>query len=220
MPIAPGVVPAAAAAAIQPAAGTSGTAVAEAPSSAAVSAVSNAPAGADAAGVINTGIAGAAGMSQPGSSAAVAAPAAAPTLQMHATVESSDFPQNLSERVSWMMTNGVNSAKLQVNPAQLGPIELNILVQGNHAQVSMAAHSAVTRDALQSSSPQLKEMLGAQGFGQVSVDISQRSFQDRAAPAPLYGQPAPGQRAASPASGPATGVSSQRSLAGVLDAYA
>jgi flagellar hook-length control protein FliK len=211
---------AAGAAATQPAAGTSGTAGAAAPSAAAVSAVTAAPAGPDAAGLLNTGIAGAAGLSQAGPSAAVAAPAAAPTLQIHASVESSEFPQNLSERVSWMMTNGVNSAKLQVNPAQLGPIELNILVQGNHAQVSMAAHSAVTRDALQSSSPQLREMLGAQGFGQVSVDISQRSFQDRAAPAPLYAQAPAGQSAASAASGPAAGVSSQRSSAGVLDAYA
>jgi hypothetical protein len=63
-------------------------------------------------------------------------------------------------------------------------------------------------------------MLGAQGFAQVSVDISQRSFQDRAAPAPLYAQAPASQRAAAAASGPAAGVSSQRSSAGVLDAYA
>jgi hypothetical protein len=39
---------------------------------------------------------------------------------------------------------------------------------------------------LEASSPKLREMLGSQGFAQVSVDISQRSFQDRPAPAPRF----------------------------------
>jgi flagellar hook-length control protein FliK len=151
-------------------------------------------------------------------SAAAAGPA--PTLQVHANVESSGFSQGLTDRVSWMVNNGVNSAKLQVNPPQLGPIELNILVQGDHAQVSMTTHSAVTRAALESSSPQLRELLGAQGFAQVSVDISQRSFQDRSAYSPPY-ERVP----ASPSSAAGDAVSDAlpapvRQSTGVLDAYA
>jgi flagellar hook-length control protein FliK len=166
----------------------------------------------------------AAGLSQLGSKSAVGgsadvAPAA--MLQVHASVDSDGFAQGLSDRVSWMVDNGVNSAKLQVNPPQLGPIELSILVQGDHAQVSMTTHSAVTRDALQSSSPQLREMLGAQGFGQVSVDISQRSFQDRSAYTPPYERISSGGRitAATPAVS-ATSVATPRSSLGALDAYA
>ncbi len=153
---------------------------------------------------------------------ASAAPAAAPTMQITSTVGSAEFSQGLSERVSWMVGNGVNSAKLQVNPPQLGPIELNIVVQGDHAQVSMATHSAVTRDALESTSPQLKEMLGAQGFGQVSVDISQRSFQDRSAYTPPSYAPAystAGDTVVSTAAVDAVAPAS-RATSGVLDAYA
>ncbi len=144
-----------------------------------------------------------------------------PTLQLHASVDSEDFSQGLSDRVSWMVNNGMNSAKLQVNPPQLGPIELNILVQGDHAQVSMTAHSAVTRDALESSSPQLRESLSAQGFGQVSVDISQRSFQDRSAYTPTYERAPSSDRAsaATPAASTAA-TSTPRSALGALDAYA
>jgi flagellar hook-length control protein FliK len=150
-----------------------------------------------------------------------AAPTPTPTFTVHASVDSADFAQGLSDRVSWMVGNGVNSAKLQLNPAQLGPIELNIVVQGDHAQVSMITHSAVTRDALESSSPHLKDMLGAQGFGQVSVDISQRSFQDRSAYTPQYPRATTGDRGGAAASAvTASATTTSRSASGVLDAYA
>jgi flagellar hook-length control protein FliK len=166
----------------------------------------------------------AAGLSQVSSNWAAGGPVAAtstPTLQVHASVDSDEFSQGLADRVSWMVNSGVNNAKLQVNPPQLGPIELSISVQGNQAQVSMTTHSAVTRDALEASSPQLREMLGAQGFGQVSVDISQRSFQDRSAYTPPYDRASSGDRgaAATPAVA-ATAASTPRSSLGALDAYA
>ena len=122
------------------------------------------------------------GVNSPGSTAATPAP----TLKVTAGVDTPEFGQGLADRVSWMVGNNLNGAKLQVNPPQLGPIEVRIAVQGDHAQIWMTSHSAVTRDALESSSPKLREMLGAQGFGQVSVDISQRSFQERPSQAQSY----------------------------------
>src|SRR6202011_1534805 len=124
------------------------------------------------------------------------------------------------DRVSWMVDNNLNGAKLQVNPPQLGPIEVQIAVQGNHAHVWLTSHSAVTRDALESSSPKLREMLGAQGFGQVSVDISQRSYQERSA----YSQPYQWAPSASPVASAAALQSTASSLPrisnGAVDAYA
>ena len=147
--------------------------------------------------------------------------AATPTVRIHASIDSTEFAQGLSDRVSWMVGNSLNGAKLQVNPPQLGPIELRIAVSGDHAQVWMSAHSAVTRDALESSSPKLREMLGAQGFGQVSVDISQRSFQDRSTFSPPYERTSGAPRSAA-ASAVVTSVAAAapRSSLGGLDAYA
>ena len=99
-----------------------------------------------------------------------------------------------------MLDNQLNGAKLQVNPPQLGPIELQIAVQGDHAQVWMSTHSAATREALESSLPRLREVLGAQGFAQVSVDISQRSFQERSANSLPYERIPAAARTAAPAS--------------------
>ena len=82
------------------------------------------------------------------------------------------------------------------------------------------SHSAVTRDALEASSPKLREMLGNQGFGQVSVDISQRSFQER----PTHPQPyewTPPANGGPGASAVSSTASSRTRLAnGAVDAYA
>ena len=141
-----------------------------------------------------------------------------PTFRVSAGVDTADFGQGVADRVSLMMDGNLTSAKLQVNPPALGPIEVRIALQGGHAQVWMSSHSAVTRDALESTSPRLREMLGAQGFAQVSVDISQRSFQDRT-PQPKGYESVSGVGSSSTApvqASPATA----RSVSGLLDAYA
>jgi hypothetical protein len=141
-----------------------------------------------------------------------------PTFKVAAGVDTAQFGQGVADRVSLMMDSNLTNAKLQVNPPALGPIEVRIALQGGHAQVWLSSHSALTRDALESSSEKLREMLGSQGFSQVSVDISQRSFQERSPQSQAY-EIAPSVGADSPASAQAP-VSISRSASGLLDAYA
>jgi flagellar hook-length control protein FliK len=166
-------------------------------------------------GMSNDGTAGAAQLLTSSAPADASPP---PTLKVSAGVDTAEFGQGVADRVSVMMDSNLTSAKLQVNPPALGPIEVRIALQGGHAQVWFTSHSAVTRDALESSSPKLREMLGAQGFGQVSVDISQRSFQERSPQSHGYeGTPAiRGESSASVQTPRAT----SRAASGLLDAYA
>ena len=143
-----------------------------------------------------------------------------PTLKVAAGVDTAEFGQGVADRVSYMVDNNLSGAKLQVNPPQLGPIEVRIAVQGDHAQVWLTSHSAVTRDALESSSPKLREMLGSQGFGQVSVDISQRSFQERPSQAQSYDWTPAADRSASVAPASTTATPLSRISSGAVDAYA
>jgi flagellar hook-length control protein FliK len=164
------------------------------------------------------GMAGAAQLSVGSTGVTDATPT--PTLKVTAGVDTPEFGQGLADRVSWMVDNNLNGAKLQVNPPQLGPIEVQIAVQGNHAHVWLTSHSAVTRDALESSSPKLREMLGAQGFGQVSVDISQRSFQERSAYSQPYEWTPSASGSPSTAAVQSTAGSLPRVSSGAVDAYA
>jgi flagellar hook-length control protein FliK len=155
-------------------------------------------------------------ISTPASAAAAASP-----LKLDAGADTSEFSQALTDRISWLVDQNVNGAKLQVNPPQLGPIEVRISVQGDRALVWLSAHSAVTRDALESSSPKLREMLGGQGFGQVSVEVSQRSFQDRSPYPQAYEWTPPADEASAvgAASAAITAAAPARA-SGSLDAYA
>jgi flagellar hook-length control protein FliK len=139
-----------------------------------------------------------------------------PTFKVAAGVDTAQFGPGVADRVSLMMDGNLTSAKLQVNPPALGPIEVRIALQGGHAQVSFSSHSAVTRDALESSSEKLREMLGSQGFSSVGVDISQRSFQERLPQSQAY-ETAPGGDAPLLAQAP---LAMSRSASGLLDAYA
>jgi flagellar hook-length control protein FliK len=141
-----------------------------------------------------------------------------PTFKVAAGVDTAQFGQGVADHVSLMMDGNLTSAKLQVNPPALGPIEVRIALQGGHAQVSFSSHSAVTRDALESSSEKLREMLGSQGFSSVSVDISQRSFQERSPPSQAY-ESAPSINAGAPVQAQAP-ISVSRSASSLLDAYA
>lgn len=166
------------------------------------------------AGASNDGSAGAAQLLSSNTSTDTAP---SPTFKVAAGVDTAQFGQGVADRVSLMMDGNLTSAKLQVNPPALGPIEVRIALQGGHAQVWLSSHSAVTRDALESSSPKLREMLGSQGFSQVSVDISHRSFQERSPPSQAYeSSPSMGEGAiVAPAP-----VSMSRSASALLDAYA
>jgi flagellar hook-length control protein FliK len=144
--------------------------------------------------------------------------APAPTFKVAAGVDTGQFGQGVADRVSLMMDGNLTSAKLQVNPPALGPIEVRIALQGGHAQVSFSSHSAVTRDALESSSEKLREMLGSQGFSSVSVDISQRSFQERSPQSQAY-ERAPSTSGDAPVLAQAP-LSISRSANSLLDAYA
>jgi len=165
-----------------------------------------------------------------GAAAAFAAPGVAPsarhdgasaaTLPLHAGINTPEFSRELADRVTWMVDRGLNGASLQVNPPHLGPIELRVSVERGHAAVWMSAQNATTLDALQSNAPKLREMLGNQGFGQVSVDISQRSFQDRSPHPQKDAWTAASGGPASRAAIPTGSVRGARPAQGAIDAYA
>jgi flagellar hook-length control protein FliK len=161
---------------------------------------------------------GSAGAAQLLTSNASTDSAPTPTFKIAAGVDSAQFGQGVADRVALMMDGNLTNAKLQVNPPALGPIEVRIALQGGHAQVWLSSHSALTRDALESSSSKLREMLGSQGFSQVSVDISQRSFQERSPQSQAY-ETAPAISADAPVLAQATALPA-RSASALLDAYA
>jgi flagellar hook-length control protein FliK len=104
-------------------------------------------------------------------------------LSVNAPVEqSSRWASEMGDRLAWVARNGMSSATLQVNPPQLGPIEVRIQMSGDQAAVSFAAVQPQTREAIQQALPALASSFAAQGLslGQTSVGRDNQPQQSRA----------------------------------------
>jgi flagellar hook-length control protein FliK len=91
---------------------------------------------------------------------------AAPPMQaeVHAELGSKDFAPALGAQLSVLVRNGIEHAQLKLNPAELGPIEVRISIDGPQAQVDFSAAQAHTRQALQEAVPALATALRESGL--------------------------------------------------------
>ncbi|MDH0865118.1 flagellar hook-length control protein FliK [Mitsuaria sp. GD03876] len=97
-------------------------------------------------------------------SADAAAPAPAPSVPLSQPLTSPDFAPELSASVSLLIQDGVHEAQLQLNPTEMGPVSINIQLDGQQAQVNFHAQHAATREVLERSLPDLAAALQAQGL--------------------------------------------------------
>jgi flagellar hook-length control protein FliK len=126
----------------------------------------------------------------------------------------------MGERLVWMVRNSLQEAQIQLNPRELGPIDVRLLLQQDQATVVFQAQQGATRDALEQSLPRLREMLADQGITLVRSEVQQQERQQQEAG---HGQP----RRSSPRGGEA-GSDGEEDLAKplvrnsttLLDAYA
>ncbi len=118
-----------------------------------------------------------AAQSQPASATPEAAGSVVPSAQVRAPLHSASFAPELGARVSLLAAGGVQQAELQLNPADMGPVSVQIVVDGAQAQVSFHAAQAETRHALQQSLPELAAALQGQGLTLSGGGVFQQTSQ-------------------------------------------
>lgn len=150
-----------------------------------------------------------------------AAPEASPPLQ--APLHSPAFAPELGARVSLLAVDGVQQAELTLNPADMGPVSVQIVVDGSQAQVSFHAAQAETRQALEQSLPDLAAALQGQGLTLSGGGVFQQAPRD-ADHAREPGEHDDGRRGTrvGATGGSATGAApgAQRRTVGLLDTFA
>jgi flagellar hook-length control protein FliK len=97
------------------------------------------------------------------------------TASVQAPVGSADWGQAVSQRIAWLVNRGISSAELQLNPRELGPVDVRINLSGDQATVQFTSQHAAVRDALESSVARLREMLENNGLDLANVDVSDQS---------------------------------------------
>lgn len=112
---------------------------------------------------------GALSSSQLQASAAPPAPASASLppatqAQIAAYPHSAAFGPELGVQISTFVRHGVERAQLQLHPAEMGPVTVQILVEGASAQVRLWAEQPGTRQALEQAMPALAGQLREGGL--------------------------------------------------------
>jgi flagellar hook-length control protein FliK len=86
------------------------------------------------------------------------------TLTIHAPVGSPAFADDVTTQVTGLAQSGVTQAQLQLNPADMGPVQVHITLQAGQASVWFSANHADTRAALEQSLPRLRELFAGAGM--------------------------------------------------------
>lgn len=125
-------------------------------------------------GNIKDAAAAAAGALAPAPSAGTeaAAPVAVP---IAAPVTAPDFAQELGLRLSVLARDGVQHAELHLNPAEMGPVSVQIVMDGTQARVDFGADMAATRQAIEAGLPELASALRDAGFTLAGGGVSQHA---------------------------------------------
>ena len=83
----------------------------------------------------------------------------------------------VAERIAVMASQRISAAEIQLDPPELGPLQVRVTLNQEQASVTFASQHAVVREALDSTAWRLREMFDAEGFDLVDVDVSDQSFE-------------------------------------------
>ncbi len=149
-----------------------------------------------------------------------AEPATPLQAELRAAVGSEAFAPALGARLSVLVRDGIEHAQLRLNPAELGPIEVRIDLDGPRAQVDFSAAHATTRQALQDAVPALASALRESGLTLTGGGVFEQPREQRgeASPRHMRRTPSPDRSIDDTLPSPVTPRPSR--ARGVLDLYA
>ena len=97
------------------------------------------------------------------------------SVQVATAAHAPEFREALGVQVSLLARDGVQSAELHLNPAEMGPISVRIVMDGAQARVDFGADSAATRELIETGLPELATALRDAGFTLAGGGVSQHS---------------------------------------------
>jgi flagellar hook-length control protein FliK len=96
---------------------------------------------------------------------------------LHAAVDEAGFAPALGTQVALWVKDGVQEARLQLHPAELGPVTVQIALDGLAAHIDFTAAVAATRESIEQSLPALAAALRESGFTLAGGGVFGRSGQ-------------------------------------------
>ena len=117
-------------------------------------------------------------MAPPAGSPTPAAPATTTERTLPTPVTSPEFVPRLSGELAVLARDGVQEARINVHPVELGPISVQISLDGAAAQVHLAVDNAQTRELLEQAMPSLAAALRENGLTLTGGGVFQQARQN------------------------------------------
>ncbi len=100
-------------------------------------------------------------------------------LSLNTPLQHADWNNQFAQRITWLASHKIQAAELRLNPQHLGPIDIQIRMDGDQANLVFGAAHAQVRDAIEAALPRLREMFAAQGLNVAQVDVNLRDGGER-----------------------------------------
>ena len=100
------------------------------------------------------------------------AAAAAAASALASKVGTSDWEEELGQKVVFLANGDQQSAQLSLNPKDLGPLQVVLQVADNHAHALFVSEHPQVREAVEAALPKLREAMEQNGIGLGSASVS------------------------------------------------
>ena len=94
---------------------------------------------------------------------------------MDVPVSDPEWGNELAGRVNLLIKNGSQEASLQLNPPELGRLDIRIVTDGDQARVQFAVQNAEARELIEQNMPRLRDMLEQGGLQLARGDVADQS---------------------------------------------
>ncbi|WP_421681625.1 flagellar hook-length control protein FliK [Stutzerimonas urumqiensis] len=91
-------------------------------------------------------------------------------------MQQGNWSEAVVDRVMWLSSQNLKSAEIQLDPAELGRLEVRIELNKDQTQVTFMSPHAGVREALESQSQRLRDMFTQQGMNLLDVNVSDQSL--------------------------------------------
>jgi len=91
-----------------------------------------------------------------------------------ADLQGGHFDEDIGDAVRWMADQKIGHAHIKVTPNDLGTVEIRLRLEGDRVHADFTSAQAEVRQALESSLPRLRDMLGQHGFQLAHADVGQQ----------------------------------------------
>ncbi|MFT7185414.1 MAG: hypothetical protein ACI84K_000792 [Pseudohongiellaceae bacterium] len=101
---------------------------------------------------------------------------------LETNVQDPEWGDEMGQKIVWLTGRAIQSAEIHLNPADLGPIDVQIKVQNEQAVVTFHAQNSTVRDMLESNVHRLRDMMESNGvdLAEVTVGSEDSGRQDSA----------------------------------------